>query len=486
MELNVKEPKLQQHCPKVLVIIVTWNKKDYVLNLLKCLEQIEYPREQLDILVVDNASEDNTVSAIKQQFPDVQIIQNKENIGGTGGFNTGLAYSFQQPPDKYQYLWLIDNDVLVHRRSLIELIKILEAEPEIAVAGSTMMQMDYPCRINEVGAFFDRTYGVLVLNRHLEVVPNWSGEKVENLLKNDGDLSARLLHCPTMIDVDYVAAASLVVRSNVARQAGLWWNFFIHFDDVEWCLRIGRMGHRVVASTSSLIWHLSAVAKVPTWVLYYDNRNKLNLLKEYGVPPSLFRSLSWIHKKAIYYALIGKKDLADLHVMAIEDFYHGTLGKKHIKLAGQYLSSSKAESIFMEKNIKTVLVPWMVNTQATKLQLPLIKALRQRKDFAVTYLMPPLHHLGPLQQIPGAKQMLLPRIKWLCWIKLWSLRKKYDLIVLSDYSPYPLMCWIGKENLFVNDDGLCRHPPASFTEVFDIVKKVFKLKCQQWQTFFYW
>ena len=57
-------------------------------------------------------------------------------------------------------------------------------------------------------------------------------------------------------DVDYVAAGSLLIRADVAKQAGIWRDYFIHFDDVEWCLRIGKMGHRVLASAKSLIWHL--------------------------------------------------------------------------------------------------------------------------------------------------------------------------------------------------------------------------------------
>ena len=108
---------------------------------------------------------------------------------------------------------------------------------------------------------------------------------------------------------------------DVAKQAGIWRNYFIHFDDVEWCLRIGKMGYRVVVSAKSLIWHLSAAAKVPTWVLYYDNRNILDLLQTHGANKQQLKQLTkYILKKAIYYHLIGKSDLAQLHYDAINDF----------------------------------------------------------------------------------------------------------------------------------------------------------------------
>jgi GT2 family glycosyltransferase len=98
--------------PSILMIIVTWNRKDYVLDLLNSLRNLDYPSSSIETVVVDNASQDGTVEAIREQFPQVHLICNPENIGGTGGFNTGLKWAFEQPEGKYQYLWLLDNDVL--------------------------------------------------------------------------------------------------------------------------------------------------------------------------------------------------------------------------------------------------------------------------------------------------------------------------------------------------------------------------------------
>ena len=129
---------------KILIIIVTWNKQDYVINLLNSLKHIQYPLENLDILVVDNASNDDTVKLIRQKFPTVKLICNSENLGGTGGFNTGLAWAFEQAEDTYEYLWLLDNDVVVHENALQELLNTLDQNPDAAIADSTMMQLDYP------------------------------------------------------------------------------------------------------------------------------------------------------------------------------------------------------------------------------------------------------------------------------------------------------------------------------------------------------
>ena len=70
--------------PTVLIIIVTWNKKSYVVDLLNSIHQLTYPFDSLDIVVVDNASTDGTVDTLKNDFPGIHLIVNSENLGGTG------------------------------------------------------------------------------------------------------------------------------------------------------------------------------------------------------------------------------------------------------------------------------------------------------------------------------------------------------------------------------------------------------------------
>jgi len=72
--------------PNILIIIVTWNKKSYILELLASLAKPDYPSQAIDILVIDNASTDGTVGAIKAAYPYIHLICNPDNLGGTGGF----------------------------------------------------------------------------------------------------------------------------------------------------------------------------------------------------------------------------------------------------------------------------------------------------------------------------------------------------------------------------------------------------------------
>lgn len=467
---------------KILVIIVTWNKKEYVVNLLHSLAQISYPSELMDILVVDNASNDGTVAALKHEFPHIKIIANTENLGGTGGFNTGLAWAFEQPEQTYDFLWLLDNDVMVHKDALTNLVHTLEANPDAAVAGSTMLQLDYPWQINEMGAYIDKIRGSLILNRHFEQIPNWRAKSIHDLLQADADLTKHLIHCQPYMDVDYVAAASLLIRTVVAKKAGLWMDFFIHFDDVEWCLRISKMGHRILVSARSLIWHLSAAAKIPTWILYYDNRNILYLLDKHSQNPSISikESKRYIAKKALYYALLGKQDLAQLHLDAIADFDTNVTGKKDITLKNPAKPVTEISSVFLDPNIKRILISCCVNLQATKMQAALVSATKTRNDLEVFYLTPPKQLAQyPTIQFPGSIPLhISSSILWRYW-QYFRIRNQFDLVIQSDYHAILPLSWLGKETIFINDESFCRLPKTKWQNIISILPKILSLLFQQ-------
>ncbi len=460
--------------PAVLVIIVTWNKKSYVVDLLHSLHKLSYPAQQLDVLVVDNASNDGTVEVLKKDFPLVRLIENSENLGGTGGFNTGLRYAFAEPEGKYDYLWLLDNDVLVNHNALSELISILEVERDVAIAGSTMMQLTIPWRINEMGAFVELGRGTLLLNRHREDVVGLRGRTLEELQTSDIDLSEHLQHCRPRMDVDYVAAASLVIRAKVAKQAGLWDDYFIHYDDVEWCLRIARMGHRIVVSGRSLIWHLPAEHKVPTWVLYYDNRNVLYMLAKHDGQEAVRRTQRWIRKKALYYALLGKQDLARLHLEALDDYEQRITGKHDITLDSCYFPLSRVEEILQKEENRRILIPWTVNLQTTDLQRTLVRAMKARPDLHVDYLVSPDSSGKDRDvlrwQLPGAGSVRLPsgRIRRLyTYLKLLN---QYDLVFQSDYRPLLPLSWVARKILFVNYEGISLRQRPTIRLIFSFTK----------------
>ncbi len=295
--------------PSVAIVIVNWNKKDYVINLLSSLQTIEY--ENYELIVIDNASSDDSVEAIKKEYLNLKLIVNKENLGGTGGFNTGIKYALDQ--HTYDYIWLLDNDAEVEKRTLSELVKAMESDSDIGIAGSRIMDTEQRDITVEAGALIRRdTIGVNPLYRNSKEI----------------DLKHNIL------DVDYVAICSALVRVKSLEKVGLMdERYFIFWDDMDWGLEFKEAGYRVVAVINSLVYHPAFTEKRGVLVdYYYGNRNSLLAYSKHLKPTKLIPLFySFLRHKITSLLLIGLNGSTSkmkLGLGAIIDYMRNKWGKK--------------------------------------------------------------------------------------------------------------------------------------------------------------
>lgn len=319
--------------PVVEAVIVTWNKKGFVLNLLRQLETIDYPRKMFSVTVVDNNSTDGTASAIKSSFPWVSLIENESNLGGTGGFNCGMRQALEKQPE-CDYLWLLDNDVVVERETLLSLVRVMEQNPDAALCGSRIMDVDNPENVVEVGAFIDWKSGDVRQN-----IP--SAEE----LRDDNAIFA----------VDYVAACSLLARAEHVRALGLWHeHFFIYWDDMEWGARCNAFGYEVLAANASIVYHPSWAGRIADnsaiWRNYYRSRNSLWFYDTYLTGPRRLLAKACMVTKFMKYSfsacLVCQSALSQAFIAGVRDFFLGNYGKKALEIPPYELGKYKKE----EKN----------------------------------------------------------------------------------------------------------------------------------------
>src|SRR5688572_22811744 len=188
------------------------------------------PRE-FDAVLVDNASTDNSVAMVREKYPWIHIIENKENLGGTGGFNCGMVYGLRHP-NNYDFLWLLDNDVYIHPGAFRALLQPMVDEPGIGMIGSTILLMDDPTQVQEAGVRIVWNTGAFERN-------------------GAGEVAA--LPPNTLLESDFVPACSCLVRAQAVKELGVWDPaYFLLWDDIEWGVRFVRAGWRVVATTDSL------------------------------------------------------------------------------------------------------------------------------------------------------------------------------------------------------------------------------------------
>lgn len=295
--------------PRTAIVIVNWNKKIDTLNLLNSLKTLNY--NNYKILVVDNSSNDGSVEAIENRFPEAELLVNSENLGGTGGFNSGIRHVLKE--GGYKYIWLLDNDAEVEDNSLDELVVAMEHDDNIGMAGSRIVDPERRDITVEAGAFIKKdSIGVSPLHRNVK------------------DLTVS----NATADVDYVAICSAIVRTSALQKAGLMdERYFIFWDDMDWGLTFKESGFKVVCALNSVAYHNAFTEKRGLLVdYYYGNRNSLlTYSKHTGLwerAPLFYKHL---RQKCTSLALLGfngDPGLMALGFRGIFDFILGSWGKK--------------------------------------------------------------------------------------------------------------------------------------------------------------
>ncbi len=123
--------QFQKALPLVSLIIVNYNGRRFLCQLLESIEKLEYPT--FEVVFVDNASVDDSVSYVRAAFPWVRIIESRKNLGFAGGNNLGMRYA------RGELIGLINNDTVVEPRWLSALVEELMSDPSVSAVGSKIL-----------------------------------------------------------------------------------------------------------------------------------------------------------------------------------------------------------------------------------------------------------------------------------------------------------------------------------------------------------
>jgi len=245
-----------QSSPRVLVIVLCYNGIDLTRACMRSLRDAGYP--SMDVLVVDNQSQDGTPAVVRNEFPEVIVLEMSANLGYAEGNNAGLRYALDH---NYDYALLLNNDTEVAPDFISKMVEPCQADPKIGVAGPKVYYFEPKDVIYSAGGRIDLTRGnseMIGLNAH-----------------DSGQFDAQF-------EVDFVSGCALLARCNAIRDAGLLdGRFGMYYEETEWCVRIHRHGWKVMYVPSSVIWHKIEPARQfeSPRIAYYMTRNRLLFLK---------------------------------------------------------------------------------------------------------------------------------------------------------------------------------------------------------------
>lgn len=222
--------------PRVLITIVNWNGRDDLIKLLASIKNLNYPKDNYKIMVIDNGSSDGSQTAISQSFPDVYLLENKRNIGYVKAVNQGIANGLNMAVD---YIWIFNNDVVVEENSLRKLVEAGQQDENIGVIAPVIYSYNSPEKIDNVGYKINFWIGRLKkLKFGRDVFQNYDGKYAE---------------------VDSQLGCSTLIKSTVFKMVGNFQAIYnLYFEETDFNIRARKKGFRVVVIKDAKVWHKTA------------------------------------------------------------------------------------------------------------------------------------------------------------------------------------------------------------------------------------
>ena len=246
--------------PSVSIVIVNFNGKYFLKECLQSLKQLNYPKECLEIIVVDNNSTDNSQEFVRTNFPQVKLIINKDN-------NYCKANNLGIEASSGEYIAFLNNDTIVDKDYLVELIKIIEDDESIGIVGSKLLFMDG--KIQSAG--------------HQEFPQFYWGDR--GFQEEDRGQYDKVEEVPSL------CGASILCRRKCLQEIGKFdEDFIIYLEDVDLCLRAQKKRWKVIFVPQSKVYHHYHGTFKKEDSLFFEERNRLLLIAKhwpYQLPFSL-------------------------------------------------------------------------------------------------------------------------------------------------------------------------------------------------------
>ncbi|MCP4360747.1 MAG: glycosyltransferase family 2 protein [Chloroflexi bacterium] len=219
----------------VCVIITNWNQAQHTIECLETVYRQEY--RPFTPLVVDNGSTDDTVARVKETYPQTEILTLPENLGPTGGYNSGFRYALEQG---FDFIFLLNNDTLLAPDCISELMKEAQSAADIGLVMPKIYYADEPKRIWSVGGWENQ----------------WNYE-----VQRPGENQLDEGQWEEAVDIDDAPFCAVLLTRNLLETVGLPDdNFFLYYEDRDFSRRAQEAGFRLRLAPKATMWHKVSVS----------------------------------------------------------------------------------------------------------------------------------------------------------------------------------------------------------------------------------
>ncbi len=260
--------------PLVSIITVNYRQTEVTCELLTSLEKISY--QNIEIWVVDNHSDGSLKAKVKSSFPKVNVIESKANLGFAGGNNLAITQA------NGQYLMFLNNDTEAASDFLEPLVEVMETNKKVGICASKLHYFHYPDIIQYAGSSDLHPYKI-------QSFAVGYGEK---------DCGQYDIVKPTNL----AHGAAMMVRASIINEVGLMpEEFFLYYEEIDWCMKIKEAGYQIYFVPQSLVLHKESISvgKQSAIQVYYKTRNRILLARKWRKGFGKLLSLSYLGMVAL-------------------------------------------------------------------------------------------------------------------------------------------------------------------------------------------
>ena len=318
---------------RTAIVILNWNGRKH---LEEFLPSVVSNSPTCDIIVIDNYSSDDSVAFLKENYPKIELIHNKENGGFAKGYNDGL----KQIKSKYEYYVLLNSDVEVTKNWVEPIISMLDLDKTIAACQPKVLAYKSKEKFEHAGAcggFMDINGYPFCRGRQFSYV-----EKDENQYNNPREIF-------------WATGACMFVRVEAFQKLeGFDEDYFAHMEEIDLCWRMKLQGMKIMVNPQSTVYHLGGgtLNYLSPRKVYLNFRNSLFTLYKNYTGKYLFLKILWrmmLDYVAFFKFVVQGDFKASIQVFkAQKDFFIG-FKKMRIKRKKIHLESTDFNPIGIYK-----------------------------------------------------------------------------------------------------------------------------------------
>ncbi len=278
------ETRLSDNLPEICAVVVTFNGKKHLEVCLPTLLKMNYPKNKYTIIVVDNASINDTVDFVKKNYPQITLVESKKNLGWAAATDMGIIWA--QEHTKSQYYFLFNDDTKIDADFFNQTLNFAQKNPEYGIFGGKVYNMGTNViQMAGGGMFKPHSFEFTLLGEQQKDVGQFNNS----------------------MEIDHVFEAACCVSKTTIDKIGLFDpNYFYVLEGPDFCLRAKRQGiksayvaqakaEHYLSSTTSQKKNVGGLSKIFfSRLRFIKSKNRLRLsIKNYSIKETILIELSY-------------------------------------------------------------------------------------------------------------------------------------------------------------------------------------------------